>query len=131
MDLFWKVSAGVLITVILVLALGKQERDIGLLLTIAACCMAGTAALQFLEPVLNFLYRLQSLAYMEGSILKTLFKLAGIALVAEIAAMLCSDAGCGSLGKSIQLFSAAVILYLSIPIFEELVSLIQDIMGGL
>lgn len=131
MELFWKASAGILIALVLVLTLGKQERDMGVLLTIAVCCMTGIAAIQLLEPVLDFLYALQAMAYMEGSILSTLFRLAGIGLVAELVSMICNDAGCSSLGKNIQLLASTVILYLSIPIFENLIELIREIMGGL
>ena len=131
MDLFWKAAAGILLALILVLTLEKQERDIGTLLTIAVCCMTGIAAMQLLEPVLDFLYELQTLTYMEGSVLRTLFRLAGIGLVAELVAMICSDAGCASLGKTLQLLASCMILYLSIPIFQNMIELIQEIMGGL
>lgn len=131
MEIFWKAIASVLISVILVLALGKQERDISTLLAIAVCCMTGMAAMQLLEPILDFLYFLQDLAYLDGSILKTLFKLLGISLVCEITSTVCSDAGYNSFGKSIQFLTCAVILYLSIPILRMFVTLIQDIMGGI
>ena len=131
MDLFWKASAGILIALILVLTLGKQQRDMGTLLTIAVCCMTAIAAMKLLEPILDFLYELQHLTYMEGNVLKTLFRLVGIGLVAELVAMICSDAGCTSLGKTLQLLASSVILYLSIPIFQSMIELIQSIMGGL
>jgi len=131
MDLFWKASAGILIALILVLTLGKQQQDMGTLLTIAVCCMTGIAAIQLLEPVMDFLYELQTLTYMEGSILKTLFRLVGIGLVAELVAMICADAGCASLGKTLQLLASSVILYLSIPIFQSMLELIREIMGML
>lgn len=130
MELFWKAAAGILIALIIVLTLGKQQ-DMGTLLTIAVCCMTGIAAMQLLEPVLDFLYELQILTYMDGGVLRTLFRLVGIGLVAEIVAMICSDAGCASIGKTLQVLASSVILYLSIPIFQSLVDLIREIMGGL
>lgn len=131
MELFWKAASAVLLSAVLTLTLGKQERDIGLLLTMTVCCMVGMIAASFLEPVLDLLYELEALTYLDGDMLKTLFKLVGIGLVAEIAAVICADAGCGSLGKTLQLLSSAVILYLSIPIFRQLVSLIREIFGNL
>lgn len=130
MELFWKAAAGILMALIFVLTLGKQQ-DMGTLLTIAVCCMTGIAAMQLLGPVLDFLYELQILTYMDGSVLKTLFQLVGIGLIAELVAMICSDAGCASLGKTLQVLASSVILYLSIPIFQSLIDLIQEIMGGL
>lgn len=131
MELFWKAASAVLLSAVLTLTLGKQERDIGLLLTMTVCCMVGMIAASFLEPVLDLLYELEALTSLDGDMLKTLFKLVGIGLVAEIAAVICADAGCGSLGKTLQLLSSAVILYLSIPIFRQLVSLIREIFGNL
>ena len=131
MDLFWKASAGILITLILVLTLGKQQQDMGTLLTIAVICMTGIASMQLFEPVLDFLYELQHLTQTEGTVFKTVFRLVAIGLVSELVAMICSDAGCTSLGKTIQLLASSLILYLSIPIFQSMIELIQRIMGGL
>lgn len=131
MEVFWKAVASVLISVILVLTLGKQERDISVLLTIAVCCATGMAALQLLEPLLDFLYSLQVLTYLDSSILKILYKLVGISLVCEITSTVCADAGYSSFGKSIQFLTSAAILYLSIPILRMFITLIQDIMGGI
>ena len=131
MDLFWKTTAGILLSVILVLAVGNRERDFSALLAIAVCCMTGAAAMQLLEPVLDFLYELQALCIMENMLFRNLLKLLGISLVCEIASTVCIDAGCSAFGKSIQFLGTAVILYLSIPVLQMFVSLIQDILGGL
>ena len=131
MELFWKTSGCILVTLILVLTLGKQQQDMGTLLAIAVCCMTGIAAIQFLDPVQDFIYELQSLTFVDLSVLKTLFKLVGIGLVAELIALICYDAGCASLGKSLQLLASSVVLYMSTPIIQSLIDLICEIMGGL
>ena len=129
MALFWKVAAGALVTVVLTLALGKQEKDFGILLTITVCCMAVTIAVFYLEPVLDFLRELEALGDLEGDMLGILLKALGIGLVAELAGMVCSDAGNASLGKTLQMLGSAVILWLSIPIFTSMLDLIQQILG--
>lgn len=131
MEIFGKSAAGFLIALILILSLGKEERSIGLLLTIAVCCMAGITVLQLMEPVLDFLQALQHLIHTESSILTIVFKLVGISTISELVAMICSDAGCSSLGKGLQMLASAVLLYLSIPVFEMMIGLIREIMGGL
>ena len=131
MELFWKAAATVLISVILILVLGRQERDIAALITIAVCTMVGVSLMQFLEPVLDFLYTLQNTAFSDTGIFKALMKLLGISLVCEISTTICNDAGCSSLGRSLQLLGAAVILSLSLPILQSFLSLITDILGGL
>lgn len=131
MEMFWKAAAAVLIALILCLALGKQERDIGVLLTIAVCCMTGMTAITFLEPILDLLRELEMMTQLDGNMLAILLKLVGIGLVSEIVGTICSDAGCGSLGKSLQMLASAAMLYLSIPIFKALLTLIREILGVL
>ena len=109
----------------------KQGKDIGVLLTIAVCCMGVLIALAYLDPVLDFLRKLETLGKLDGRLIGVLFKVVGIGLVSEIAGMICADAGKGSLGKSLQMVATAVILWLSLPIFTALIDLIQTILGGI
>ena len=50
-------------------------------------------------------------------------------MITEMAGMICSDAGNGSLGTALQLLASAVILWLSVPVFTALMNLIRQIMG--
>ena len=129
--LFWKAAAGVLVAAVLVLAMGKQEKDLALLLTMAVCAMTAAAGFSVLEPVLEFLHRLEQLGDLQSGVLNTLLKIAGIGLVTEIAGMICKDSGNASLAQAMQLLGTAVILSLSLPILETLLELIQSILGAL
>lgn len=129
--LFWKATAGILIGVILVLAVGKQEKDLALMLSMVVCVMAVTVALVAMEPVLDFLYRLEELADLQSGVLKVLLKIVGIGLVTEIAGMILTDSGNASLAKGMQLLGSGVILSLSLPILETLLELVQKILGEL
>lgn len=131
MTLYWQTAAAVLLAVILGLTLEKQGKDIGVLLTIAVCCMGVLIALAYLDPVLDFLRKLETLGNLDGRLISVLFKVVGIGLVSEIAGMICTDAGKESLGKSLQMVATAVILWLSLPIFTALIDLIQTILGGI
>ena len=130
MSLFWKAAAAVLLAVVLGLSLGKQK-DIGVLLTMAVCCMVAMIAISYLEPVLDFLRELETLGDLQGDMLGILLKAVGIGLVSEIAGLVCNDAGNGSLGKTLQMLGSAVILYLSLPIFTALLELIREILREL
>ncbi len=121
----------ILIAVVLGLAVGKREKDISVLLTMAACCMTAMIAVSYLEPVLDFLWELESVGNIQKGFLGILLKAVGIALIAEVAGMICSDAGNGSLGKTLQMLGSVVILYLSIPIYNALLTLIREILGEL
>ena len=88
-------------------------------------------AFSYLEPVLDFLRELEAIGDLQADMLGILLKAVGIGIVAEIAGMICCDAGNASLGKTVQLLGSAVILYLSIPVFSALLELIQTILGEL
>ena len=120
MSLFWKAAAAVLLAVVLGLSLGKQK-DIGVAMI----------AISYLEPVLDFLRELETLGDLQGDMLGILLKAVGIGLVSEIAGLVCTDAGNGSLGKTLQMLGSAVILYLSLPIFTAMLELIREILREL
>lgn len=131
MDGFWKITTIILLAMVLSNAVGKQEKDIALLLSMFACCAAASAAVSYLEPVMDFLRELEILGQLQEGFLGILLKAAGIALITELTGIVCTDAGNGSLGKSLQFLGSAVILYLSIPIFRTLLTLIREILGQL
>ena len=131
MDTFWKAAAAVLLAVVLVPTVAKTEKDISMLLTMAVCCLVAAAAFSYLEPVLYLLWELKTLGDLSGEMLGILMKAVGIGLVAEIAGMICADAGNGSLGKTLQILASAAILYLSIPLFQAFLTLVQEILGQL
>lgn len=129
MDLFFKAAGGVLVTAILTITLQKQGKDISIVLTIGACCMVVTAAMGFFEPVIAFFRQLQTLGQLDPEMLGILLKAVGISLTAEVASMICADSGNAALGKSLQILAAAVVLWISIPLLNSLLSLLQKILG--
>ena len=118
-----------LIAVILILALGSHGKEMGSLLGLFVCCMVILLALRYLQPVLDLIRQLQGIGDLDYSMIGILLKVVGIGLISEIAALICADAGNAALGKTLQLLSASVILWLSIPLFEELTALLQRILG--
>lgn len=131
MENFWKAAAIVLLTLILGLAIGKTEKDFSVLLTMMACCVVFVIAISYLEPVLDLLWQLIEIGQMKSSLLEILLKVTGIALVTELVGMICVDAGNASLGKALQFVGSTAILYLSIPLFNGLLTLIREILGEL
>lgn len=129
MDLFYKITALALVSTVLTLTVRQLGKDFALLLTMTGCAMAGMVLLTFLEPVLDFLFALQTLGDLSGDMLLILLKAVGVGLVAEIAAMVCIDGGNASLGKVLQLVGSVVILWLSLPIFQILMDLMTRILG--
>lgn len=128
MDIFIKATAGVLITLILCLIISKQGKDMATLLVLAVCCMVLTAAITYLKPVLDFFQKLESIGNLDSGLVKTLLKAVGIGLLAEIAGLVCSDSGNSAMGKVLHILASAAILALSVPIFTQLLELIETIL---
>ena len=100
MEDFFRAATVVLLTVIMVLCLGSHGKQTAILLVLAVCGM-----------------------------LRILLKVVGIGLVGEIANLICCDTGNAALGKMLQILSTAVILRLSVPLLEQLLGLLEQIMG--
>ena len=128
MELFWKAAAGILIGAVLGLAVGK---DISMLLSLAVCAMGAMIALEYLEPILDLMRRLEVLAGVHGEMLGILLKAAGIALVCELAVQVCADTGSAAFGKALRFLGSSVILWLSIPLFHAVLDILQQIVGEL
>jgi len=129
MTYFYQAAAGTLLACILCLTLGKQGKDFSILITIAVSCMILLLTTAYLEPVLDFIRRLELLGNLDNEMLSVLFKAVGIGLLSDIASVICMDSGNASMGKALHILSTAVILWLSIPIFNALLDLLQEILG--
>lgn len=130
MSVFVKVSAGVLITALLSLILSKQSKDFSVLLVIAVCSMTVLITMQYIEPVIELLQKLNGMANLDTGMMKVLLKSVGIGMLAEIVSLLCVDSGNATLGKTIQIFAAVMILYFSIPLFTKLIDLVDGILSS-
>lgn len=122
-------TALILIGLILSLVLGKQSKDMSLLLTLAVCVLVCLGALEFLEPVMELLRELRRLGGLDSEAVSILLKAAGIGLLSELAGLLCNDAGESALGKVLQILSNAAILWLSLPLFRQIIELIGEVLA--
>ncbi len=128
MEAFWKAAAIVILTVILCVTLGKAEKDISVVLTVTACCMVGIVAMQYLSAIVDFLWELGRSSGYQNSSIALLLKITGVALMTDLTGLISCDAGNSSLGRVVQILGTSVILFLSLPLFESLFSIIQEIM---
>ena len=131
MDSFTKIIAVALIAVILCLVLSKESKDMALLVSVTACVIAAWAGFAYLSPVLSFFDTLISMTQMDAEMLEILLKATGVGILGELTALVCSDAGNAAIGKAVQLASVMVIIWISLPLYEGLLQLIESVMEGL
>ena len=131
MNEFLKATAGVLTALVLYLCLNKHNKDSSILLTLAVCAMVLLSTITILRPVLTFLEKVQTIGNLDNDLLSVLLKAVGIGMIAEISMLICKDAGNESMGKTIQMMATAVVLWISIPAFDKLLSLMNKILGSI
>ena len=119
----------VLVGVILALVVGRQSKDMGLLLSLAVCVLVCLGALRFFEPVTELLRELRRLGNLDAEAISIALKCAGIGLLSELVGLICADAGESAMGKALELLSAAAILWLSLPLIRQLLKLIEGVLS--
>ena len=124
-------TALALMGLVLVLVVGKQGKDFSLLLTLAVCALLCMGVMEFLEPVTQFLAQLRRLGKLDSQAVEILLKAAGVGLVGELAANLCADAGEAAVGKVLHILTNAAILWLSLPLFQQILTLIEEVLSGI
>lgn len=126
---YLRLLGAVLIGLILTLVLGKQARDLSVLLSLAVCVLVGIGAMEFWEPVTELLRELRRLGELDSGAVSILLKCVGIGIVSELAGLICADAGEGALAKALQICSNAAMLWLSLPLFRQIVDLIGEVLA--
>lgn len=125
MNDFYKAAGFVLICTVLSLVLSGNGKHFSIVITMAMCAGITIAAIQYIQPILSFFRQLQTAGNWNTELFVILMKSVGIGVLAQITALICADSGNSALGKSLQLMASAVILWLSLPLFEELLRLIN------
>ena len=122
-------TAAVLIGLILSLVISKQSKDMSLLLTLAVCVLVCLGALEFLEPVTELLRELRRLGGLDSEAASILMKASLIGLLSELMGLICADVGEGALGKALQILSNAAVLWLSIPLLRQLITMVGEVLA--
>lgn len=126
---YLRFAAAALIGLILVLVVGRQSRDLGMLLSLAVCVLLALGAMEFLEPVMELLNELKRLGELDGGAVGILLRCAGIGMISELARLLCADAGEGAMGKALQICANAAILWLSLPLLRQVLTMIGEVLA--
>ena len=130
MHTFLKAIAGVLIALLLWLCLSKYNKEHATVLTLVVCAAVITVAMTFLQPLVDFINDLQDVANIDLDLITVALKAVGIGILSEFMALICKDSGNASMGKALQTLSSVVVLWLSIPVFERLLALLDEILGS-
>lgn len=104
----------------------KPEYSIYISLGVSVCIFA--YAIDKLQYLFDSILKIQGYLPISTSYLTTLLKMIGITYIGQFASGICKDAGYGSIGNQIEIFSKLTIMVFSMPI---LLALMETIHGFL
>lgn len=130
METFVRLVGLALICVILSQILKKQSTEQAVLLSLGAVSMMVLGAAAFLSPVAAFFSRLEKLGSLDHEMLRILMKATGVGILAEIAALICTDGGEQAMGKAVEIAGAGAVLWLSLPMLTALLELVERVLSN-
>ncbi|SMB94812.1 stage III sporulation protein AD [Desulfonispora thiosulfatigenes DSM 11270] len=105
-----------LITVVFYLVLKERNSEFALQLTIAFGTIVFLLMISKIQAILQVFGDLAIKANVNMFFLNTIFKIIGIAYIAEFGSQICRDAGSSSIAGKIEFAAKIIILTLAIPI---------------
>lgn len=128
---FIQCAAIALVSILMILTLKGRNNEIAVVISLACCCMMIVGAIGLLSPIMDFMQRLQGMSNLDPQLLGIMFKSVGIGILGELTARTCEDAGSSAIAKTLHFITTITILYLSIPLFQKILELIERIMGNI
>ena len=128
MQTLFQIVAVAMVSAIACCTVGRQAGALSVVLAIATSVIILLISLQFLQPVLEILDRLQTMTGLSGTVIAPVLKVAGIAILVQIAGTVCQDAGEQALHKSVELAGTVISLYVSLPLVTSVLDLLEEIL---
>ena len=130
MELFLQAAAIAVIPVVLTSLLKKTNRELALLLTLAACILIGLFFMRLAEPIVDFLSKLRNLAGLDKTLMTPMLKTIGIGFLTQISATVCADAGENAIAKLVEICGGVLALYVALPLLEAVLDMVEQMSGG-
>ena len=84
--------------------------------------------LDYLTEILSVFYQLGEITGIDSNLFKIILKIIGIGYLIEFSSSLCVDSGMSSIASKIQFAGKVIILFVSLPIINSLISIIIQIL---
>jgi stage III sporulation protein AD len=123
MEIFYIVGFALVVAVFAVL-LREERPEMALLLVLAFGVLVFILVLGKLGAIITLFRDMTRTARVDELYLTTLFKILGIAYIAEFGAQICRDAGEGTIASKIEMAGKVLILILALPIFTAILEVV-------
>ncbi|AZR73548.1 stage III sporulation protein AD [Anoxybacter fermentans] len=127
MEIFQIVGVGI-ITTILIMVIKEHKPEIAIQLTILVGVLIFILMMDKITGVVNVLRQLAIKANISLTYITTIFKIIGIAYIAEFGAQICRDAGEGVIAAKIEFAAKILIMIIALPIMIAIMESIVKIL---
>ncbi len=124
-----KVAALAVTASLCAVVVGRQVKELGLVLALAAGVLILGGVFQAAGAVRDFLKELAQLAGLAPAVLSPVLKTVGIAVVARLSAELCRDAGEGGIAAFVETAGAVLALYVSLPLLQAVLDALTQLLS--
>ncbi len=126
MEIF-KVVGFAIISVILIVLLKEERKDIALVLMIVSGVIIMFFALSKITPIIDMLNSLINSSGISKDFLVVILKITGIAYIVEFGRNICVDAGQTAIATKLELAGKIIIVSLSLPLIAALVNVLTGL----
>ena len=130
MEVFLQAAVLAIVTVVLTAMLKKTNRELALLLSLAACVLLGVFLMRLAEPVVDFMSKLRNLAGLDKALMTPMLKTIGIGILTQLSATICADAGENAIAKRVEVCGGVLALYVALPLMEAVIDMVEQMSGG-
>lgn len=128
MDIYLKSICIAVVGIFLCLILSRNAKDYAFVIVTILCCALSAVAIGFLKPVLDLVEELAHMVDNSSGWVKILLKTVGLSMIGETVSLICAESGHAAVGKTLQVLTTVVILWVSLPLIRSLMDLIRSIL---
>ncbi len=127
MSMLIKIAAVAVAGTVLSLVIKKNSPEMALMLTVSLALIALYLAFDTIREITDFIKSLADAARISPAVLTIVIKTIGVSIVTKLSADVCRDAGQSSVASGIELAGAFAALYISLPLFKTVMSMIESL----
>lgn len=127
MDIVIKGAAVGIISAVCALLIKKSNQEIGLVIAIAASAVICIAAAELFGSISDLIRYAISKSGLSSAIFLPIIKCVGIAIIVNISASLCKDAGQAGIASAVEVLGAAAAVFTALPLIKSLIEIIGEL----
>ena len=122
-----KISAFAIISLVLIVLIKEEKKEIGVLCSITATVVLAIYAIVKLNDIVDLLNNLISKSGINTKYLEIVLKVVGLAYIIEFTKDICVDSGETALGNKVEVAGKILITVITIPMITSIVEVINKL----